>query len=406
MATATARHASAFRSSAFTRFYAGQALSYLGDGLFRIAIPLLVFRLTGSATAVGLTWGLELLPFAFVSLIGGSLADRVDRRRTMLACDALRFAVMTALCVLLATGRLTIGIVYAAVMILSVGGALFVSSQTPSIRYVLGANGARSGVAALHATEQTVNLVAPPLGGALMGVVGPLPALAINAFTYLWSQAAIASVSTFGPDAPGSIPKPREIAADVADGWRLLMADRSMRTTTLCSLGFNTIGSVGFVVLIPFFKRAFTASDAAVGVAFGGFAAGAAIGSFVAGKTHWPVGRALIVANLFDAVLWLVPPWVHALPLAVIAFALASVAGGYYFTTIIAWRMRVLPEDAVGNVFGVVRLLALAGTLPGAIAGGWIADHLGVRQAVLISGVGYLMISIVMAFSPVREERR
>ncbi|HTD36890.1 MAG TPA: MFS transporter [Candidatus Limnocylindrales bacterium] len=406
MATATARTASAFRSSAFSRFYAGQALSYLGDGLRRLAIPLLVFRLTGSATAVGLTWGLELMPFAIVSLIGGSLADRVDRRRTMLACDGLRFVVMTALCVLLATGHLTIGIVYAAVMVLSVGGALFAASQMPSIRYVLGAEGARGGLSALHATEQTVNLAAPPLGGALMGIVGPLPALAINAFTYLWSQLAITSVATFGPDAPGRMPKPREIAADVAEGWRLLMADHTMRITTLCSLGFNTIGSVGFVVLIPFFKRAFTATDAAVGIAFGAFAAGAAIGSFFAGRTHWPVGRALIVANLFDAVLWLAPPWVHSMPLAVIAFALASVASGFYFTTIISWRMRVLPEDAVGRVFGVVRLLAMVGTLPGAIAGGWIADHLGVREAIVISGVGYLVISIVMAFSPVRKERR
>jgi hypothetical protein len=242
---------------------------------------------------------------------------------------------------------------------------------------VLGADGARSGVAALHATEQSVNLVAPPLGGALMGLVGPLPALAINAFSYLWSQLAIASVKTFGPDAPGRIPKPREIAADVADGWRLLMADRTMRITTLCSLGFNTIGSVGFVVLIPFFKRAFMATDAAVGIGFGGFAAGAAIGSFVAGRTHWPVGRALIVANLIDAVLWLAPPWVRSMPLAVAAFSLASVASGYYITTIIAWRMRVLPEDAVGRVFGVVRLLAMVGTLPGAIAGGYVADHFG-----------------------------
>lgn len=406
MATATARTASAFRSSAFSRFYAGQALSYLGDGLRRLAIPLLVFRLTGSATAVGLTWGLELMPFAIVSLIGGSLADRVDRRRTMLVCDGLRFAVMTALCALLATGHLTIGIVYAAVMVLSVGGALFVASQMPSIRYVLGADGSRSGLSALHATEQTVNLVAPPLGGALMGLVGPLPALAINAFTYLWSQLAIASVETFGPDAPGRMPKPREIAADVAEGWRLLMGDRSMRITTFCSLGFNTIGSVGFVVLIPFFKLAFTATDAAVGIAFGAFAAGAAIGCFLAGRTHWPVGRALIAANLFDAVLWLAPPWVHSMPLAVIAFALASVASGFYFTTIISWRMRILPEDAVGRVFGVVRLLAMVGTLPGAIAGGWIADHLGVREAIAISGVGYLVVSIVMAFSPVREETR
>jgi MFS family permease len=407
MATATAaRTASAFRSSAFSRLYAGQALSYIGDGLRRLAIPLLVFRLTGSATAVALTWGVELLPFAVVSLIGGSLADRVDRRRTMLACDALRFVVMTALCVLFATGHLTIGMVYAAVAALSVGGALFSGSQMASIRYVLGADGARGGLAALHATEQTVNLAAPPLGGALMGLVGPLPALAVNAFTYLWSQLAIASVETFGPDAPGRMPKPREIAADVAEGWRLLMADHTMRITTLCSLGFNTIGSVGFVVLIPFFKRAFAATDAAVGVAFGAFAAGAAIGSFLAGRTHWPVGRALIAANLFDAVLWIAPPWLDSMPLAVTAFALASVASGYYFTTIIAWRMRVLPEDAVGRVFGVVRLLAMAGTLPGAIAGGWIADHLGVRVAVAASGIGFFLVSIVMACSAVRKETR
>ena len=72
MAT-VARPASIFRSSAFARFYAGQALSYLGDGLRTLAIPLLVFRLTGSATALGWTWGLELLPYAFVSLIAGSV---------------------------------------------------------------------------------------------------------------------------------------------------------------------------------------------------------------------------------------------------------------------------------------------------------------------------------------------
>ena len=100
MATVTARTPSVFRSSAFSRFYAGQALSYLGDGLRTLAIPLLVFRLTGSATAIGWTWGLELLPYAFVSLVGGSLADRVDRRRLMLTCDALRFTVMAVFSVL------------------------------------------------------------------------------------------------------------------------------------------------------------------------------------------------------------------------------------------------------------------------------------------------------------------
>ena len=64
----TARDAeSIFRSSEFRRYYAGQALSYLGDGLRTLVVPLLVFHLTGSAVALGLTFALEVLPFALFS---------------------------------------------------------------------------------------------------------------------------------------------------------------------------------------------------------------------------------------------------------------------------------------------------------------------------------------------------
>jgi hypothetical protein len=64
MATTTASHASVFRSSDFLRYYLGQTLGFVGDGLRIIAIPLLVFQLTGSAQSLGLTYALELLPFA------------------------------------------------------------------------------------------------------------------------------------------------------------------------------------------------------------------------------------------------------------------------------------------------------------------------------------------------------
>ena len=407
MATVSARAASVFHSSGFSRFYAGQTLSYLGDGLRTLAIPLLVFRLTGSATAIGITWGLELFPYAVVSLIGGSLADRVDRRRLMIASDALRFAVMAAFSILFATGHLSIGMVYGGVVVLAIGGSIFLGAQMPSLRYVLGADGVKSGMSSLVATEQTVGLIAPPLGGALMGIVGPLPALVINTITYLFSQAAIASVSTFGPDKPGGIPTPREIASDVVTGWRHLMADAAIRTTAFYSLFFNLVGSIGFVALIPYFKRAFGAHDAAVGLAFGCFAGGAALGSFVAGRTHWPVGRALVIANLIDGVGWLPLPWAHSMPVAVAGIVTSSACAGYFVTTIISWRMRIVPEDVVGRVFGVVRLIVLIGILPGSIAGGWLADHIGVRETMAISAFGYLITGALMATSSaVRNERR
>jgi MFS family permease len=407
MATATARSASAFRSSAFSRFYAGQTLSYLGDGLRTLAIPLLVFRLTGSATAIGWTWGLEVLPYAFVSLIGGSLADRVDRRRMMLACDASRCLVMTLFCIMFASGRLTIAMVYGGVLILAIAGALFLGAQTPTIPYLLGKDGAKSGVSTLQATEQTVNLVAPPLGGALMGVVGPLPALIVNAVTYLCSQVAIASVPTFGPDEPGSIPTLREVLSDVAVGWRYVMSDAAVRATSVISMFGNFVGSVGFVALIPFFKRVFDAHDSAIGLAYGCFAAGAAIGCYCAGRTHWRVGPALIAANLLDGVLWLGVPAASSLPLAVAALFAASACSGYYVTTVVSWRMRIVPGDVVGRAFGVVRLIALVGILPGSLAGGWLADRIGVRPTLWISALGFLVVAALMAAIPaIRRERR
>jgi MFS family permease len=257
MATvSTARSASVFRSSAFARFYTGQAFSYLGDGLRTLAIPLLVYRLTGSGIALGWTWGLELLPYALVSLIAGSLADRVDRRRLMLVCDALRFCVMAALTLLFWTGHLTLAEIYVGVFVLAIGGSAFLGAQTPTIPYLLGKERAKSAIAALQATEQSVNLIAPPIGGALLAWVGPLPALATNALTYLISQAAIQSVPTYGPDEPQGLPSPRKVGADIAAGWRFTMRDPALRVLTAFSSLGNFVGTIGYIAIIPYLKRA------------------------------------------------------------------------------------------------------------------------------------------------------
>jgi MFS family permease len=407
MATATARPASVFSSSAFSRFYAGQALSFLGDGLRTLAIPLLVFRLTGSATAIGWTWALELCPYAFVSVIAGSLGDRVDRRRLMLACDGVRFTIMALFALLFATGHLTVTMIYGGTLLLAVAGAMFLGAQTPSLPYLLGKERVKGAVAALNATEQAVGLVAPPVGGVLFALVGPLPALAINAFTYLTSQFAVASVRTFGPDAQRGLPSLHELVNDVMSGARFLFAEKAMAILSFSSCWFNFIGSIGFVALIPYFKREFAAGDQLVGIAFGCFAAGAMVGAFVAGRTHWPFGPSVLALYFVDGLSWLPLPYTHSLWTAVALITFSSLCSGYVVTSIIAWRLRVIPEEMVWRVFGVVRLVVLVGIVPGSILSGWCADHLGARTTMLISAVGFMAYTVVIAFSrTVRAERR
>jgi MFS family permease len=407
MATIARRTESAFRSSSFRRFYAGQALSYLGDGLRTLAIPLLVFHLTGSAVSLGVTFALELLPFALFSLVGGSLADRLDRRRLMLVADGVRFTIMTVFVVALWRGELTLPLLYTGVVLLAICAAIFLGAQASSIPYLLGKDRAKSAVAALSATEQGVNLIAPPLGGAIFGLVGAFPALAANAVTYLCSQASIASVPTFGPDQPGGFPPLRDIGRDIAIGFRFVMRDRVMRTLTLNATLLNTVGIFGFVAMIPYLKREFGANDQLVGVAFGCFALGSLAGALVAGRTHWPFGRSLTIAYLFDALFWMPTIWTQSLWIAVGTVSICAAFGAYEITTIVAWRMRVIPEEMIGRVFGVIRLLVLIGMFPGSLLGGVLTDSLGPRAVMGISGFAFLALACALLLSrSVREERR
>jgi predicted MFS family arabinose efflux permease len=62
-------------------------------------------------------------------------------------------------------------------------------------------------------------------------------------------------------------------------------------------------------------------------------------------------------------------------------------------TQIVGWRVRLMPEDMIGRVSGAARLVSLAGTVPGAILGGALADHYGARMPIIVSGIGYLTIA-------------
>jgi len=405
----SARAVSVFRNRSFSLFYLGQAFSYVGDGLRLIAIPLLVYRLTGSALSIGVTYALELGPFALFGLIGGSFADRLDRRRTMILCDAARFSVMALFAIGYARGFLTIGILYAGIVAMSVAAAIFVSSQSSTIPYLVGKERATRAISALLAAEQVSQTILPPVGGALFALVGPLPALAANAATYLVSQLSIASVEDFGPLEPRGVPSLAEIARDVAIGYRFMWRDVAMRSLSGASLLLNFFGLMCGAVIIPYLKRDFGASDAVVGYALGISAIGAFAGSWLAGRVPatWPFGRVLACAYLIDGLFFIPVTITHDLRVAVLFMAITNACVLFEIAQIVGWRMRVIPEELVGRVFGAVRLVVLLGTVPGAIVGGALADKFGARVPIVVSCIGYLVMAGVVAVVPaIRKERR
>src|SRR5579884_2805483 len=178
--------------------------------------------------------------------------------------------------------------------------------QASSIPFLVGSESGTQAAAALNLAESTSNLVTPIAGGALFSIFGPLPALIVNAVTYLLSQLSLARIPTLGPENPHGVPSMTHIVEDVRLGFRVLFADRGMRAQSYASLVLNVFGFGGYSVLIPFLKTDFHASDPQVGFFLGISAAGAVCGSLIAGKfaDRWVFGRALSVAYLIDAVIF------------------------------------------------------------------------------------------------------
>ena len=403
------RALSVFSNRSFRLFYAGQTFSYVGDGFRIIAIPLLVYHMTGSALSVGVTYALEYGPFALFGLVGGSLADRLDRRSLMIGADIVRFGVLAFFVAGYAAGFLTLGMLYAGIVTISLAAAVFMGGQASSIPFLLGTSRATQAAAVLLAAEQATLMILPPIGGAFFALVGPLPALAINALTYLISQGSLALVPTLGPDSPSGLPSARDVGRDVVTGFRFMWRDGAMRTLSGASFLLNFFGIMAGAALIPYLKRDFGASDLVVGYALGFSAVGAVAGSWVAGRIPraWSFGRVLIVAYALDGVLFIPVMLTHRLDVAIVFLSLANGCALFEVAQIVGWRLRVTPAELVGRVFGAVRFVALGGIVPGAIAGGLLAERYGARSAMLVSGSGYLVMALAVVSLPaIRRERR
>lgn len=398
-----------FASRSFRQYYAGQTLSLIGDGLRTLAVPLLVYRLTGSALSTGVSYICEIVPFALFGLIGGSLADRMDRRMLMIGADAIRCAIMAIFALLFARHALSIGMLYGGLVLMAICAAIFMGGQASSIPFLVGREQGTQAAAALSMAENTSNLVTPVAGGALFSIFGPLPALIMNAATYFCSQVSLARIPTLGPEYVHGLPSLRHVVDDVRLGFRVLLSDRGMRAQAYASLVLNIFGFGGYSVLIPFLKRDFHATDPQVGIFLGISAAGAVCGSVIVGKfaNRWPFGRALAVAYALDALIFLPVVLTHNMWVAGVFWALANACAQFEIAQIIGFRLRVTPEEMVGRVFGAVRLFVLCGMAPGIVAFGWIADRFSAHIAMDVAAIGYLLIAVAAIASPaIREERR
>lgn len=362
------------RNLSIIKLMAGNMISFFGDRVYLIALPWLVFNLTGSALAMGTVAAFERLPNLLQPLTG-TIADRLDRKKMMLSCDLARSFLLSGLGVLYLNNRLEMPELYAGALLLGMFSQAYNTCQfsvVPSLvrrkdRHLL--NSLDSGI--FHAAE----FAGPALGGIIIGLYGPGWALIVNGISFLatfWAVLVIRFPMQRQKEAG------RSFFRDVKEGFRFVIRTPALLYTNLALL-ISIFGTTMFLTLMIFYFRdgaSLSAEQIGVILSVGGMAAvGGALFSNVTRKYiadqyllfygFLAGGGSVVLFGLSTSFVWLL-----------VSNAIGVFAVSLLNPCILTMRQNLAPEHLLGRVQAVSRfmtwsLMPVASLLAGVLSGIW-----------------------------------
>ena len=379
----------------FWRLWSSSVSANLADGIVAIAVPLIAISLTRSPAEIAAVTVAARIPNIAVGLIAGGLADRLDRRWTMLAVQILRFTVIATVAALALAGELTMPILYAAAFIIGTGETFFDTNAQAIIPALVGRDRLVTANGRLFAAETMMNaFVGPPLGGLLVAISVPL-ALGAGALGFLLAALGLLLIAGgFRSEQSGP---PRRLHVEIAEGIGYLARHPLLRTlSTMVALG--RLGSAGFFALLALYAVApgpMGLSEPGYGLLFVTFGIGSLIGSVVATQAVNLLGRPNVLAGaqlLFGLVILIPALTANALVIGAGFFA-GGIAVMAWNITNVSLRQSLLPSNLMGRVHATHRTLANLAEVVGALAAGIIAEAFGLQVAFAV-GAAVIIVSV------------
>ena len=386
----------------FWLFFAGQSVSNLGSSVTTFALPLLVFKLTGSALDLGLATVATFLPFLLFGLVIGAWVDRVDRRRLMIATDLVQAATLAAVPLLAAADLLSVWAVYAVAFASSTLRIASDAAQFAAIPSLVPGDDLVTANGRIQASYSAASISGPPLAGLLVALVPVETLFLVDAASFVVSAGSLAMVrSRFNAarDATGPSPDPAGIFRDVVEGLRYVWGQPVLRVISLMMALVNLVGTTVFTQLVYFAKEELAATDSEIGILYAAGSAGVVVLSLAAGplRRRFSFGvvalGALMVSGLLTVVLGASTVVWHV----VVLEGLIAGLGTLFNINTAAVRQAIVPDHLLGRVMSVAGVLAFSAIPLGTLAGGWLIDRTGDIRLVY-SGIGIATALIAAGF--------
>lgn len=395
---------------AFILLWAGQSVSSLGYFISMVAIPLLAInRLQASTFEVTALEALEWAPAMLVGLHAGVLVDRSPRKRPiMIAASVTQAVAIGSVPVTAAAGVVTMPGVFAAAFVSGLAGVFFQTAYPSFLRGVVPAGQLVAANARMQGGRSAAQISGPSLGGVLVELTGAANAVIADALSFLVCVAALVLIKA---DEPSTVRVRQSARVEVAEGLRYVGGSPVLRSlaavATLANLLLTAIGAVEVVFLV----RTVGVAAGSVGVLLAITGAGGLTGALLTRRLESFLGT----PRLARFTLTFTAPFALLMPLTHRGAGLALFAAGAFIpcfgivvtgVTFAAIRQMVCPQQMLGRVSSISRLLMSVSMPVGALIGGALGERYGLRAALAMITIALTVVGLSAGFSLLRSMPR
>ncbi len=389
----------------FTRLWLASGVSYLGDGIYLSALPLLAASLTTDPFTLSLVTSAAVIPWLLFGLLGGALVDRWDRRRTMMTADLVRALALMLLPLSALLWHISLPVLIGVAFSLGTAQIFFDSASTAYLRQLLDGDVdliQRALARNLGAQTTLSQFIGPPLGSALFALARTVPYV-LNALSYVGSALFIRTL----PQQPVDTTAAKgPLWRGAKEGALFVLRNRVLLSSTLRFMIGNVAFMAGEAVLVLFAHQCLHLGKFGFGVLLTAQAVGGLAGAGLARTigTRLGTGGALIFTAAVEGVAQLGLGLSSNAVFGAVALALTGTAMSATMVIAPSVSMAIVPAQLTGRVSATRRLGSLGAAPLGAAMGGWLGSAVGLR-APFIFGAALLFVvtALTAVMAPSRE---
>jgi MFS family permease len=398
----------AFGYPTFRRVYLGALLSNIGSWMQTVILGAFLYHQTGSATYVALGTLAQLGPLLLLSIPGGAVADRFDRRTVLVVVSIEQLAFSLAIAALVSQPSPDIALLLGCILAIGIGQAVYAPAYSALIPTLVDRRDMAGAISLNSANMNLSRVIGPAIGGVLYAKVGASWVFVGNAVTYLFIIGAL-----WGLRLPrAAIDAGESRVQRLLGGIRAARADRvvSRCLTTMVLFSFFCLPVAVLMPVLAHTNLGLDEDSVAYGLLYAAFGLGAVVGAL-------SIGTFLVEHDLSALVrLGLAGYAVSLAAFGLIrqpafAYPAAFLVGVCYFGTVtsLSTVLQQRLDDAVRGRVMALWIMAFGGTVPiGAIVAGPLSDLVGITGVLLGGAAVAALLAVVgkVAPSPSRGHER